>query len=143
MTVLPDTWAEMMPVELWALFGAMILGLVHLTLASFTFKAQVGNAYTVGARDQDLRPSGVAARLDRAQRNFLETFAIFAAAVLMLEALQHTGSWLSQVGALMYLAGRVVFLPLYAAGVPWLRTFSWNIATAGLAMVMVAIVWRP
>jgi uncharacterized MAPEG superfamily protein len=126
---------------MWMLFGAMILGLVHLTAASFTFKAQVGNAYTVGARDEDLRPAGVAARLDRAQRNFLETFAIFGIAVLMLYTMGRTGSWLSVWGAALYLGGRIVFLPLYAAGVPWLRTFSWNIATLGLAMCMAAIVW--
>ena len=132
-----------MSVELWAVFGAMVLGLVHLTAASFTFKAQVGNAYTVGARDEDLRPKGMAGRLDRAQRNFLETFGIFAAAVLMLELLHRGGDWLSVYGSMMYLGGRVLFLPLYAAGVPWLRTFSWNIATLGLAMVMVAIVWTP
>jgi uncharacterized MAPEG superfamily protein len=132
-----------MSVEFWTLFGAMALGLVHLTAASFTFKAQVGNAYSVGARDEDIRPSGVAGRLDRAQRNYLETFAIFAAAVLMLESLDRTGSWLSVAGASIYLGGRVLFLPLYAAGVPWLRTFSWNIATAGLVTVMVALVWRP
>ena len=132
-----------MAIEFWALFGAMILGLAHLTAASFAFKAQVGNAYTVGARDEDIRPVGVAARLDRAQRNFLETFAIFAAAVLMLGVLDETGGWLSEVGAAVYLAGRIVFLPLYAAGTPWLRTFSWNAATLGLVMVMAAVVWRP
>ncbi|WP_332766899.1 MAPEG family protein [Phenylobacterium sp.] len=132
-----------MSIELWALFGAMVLGLIHLTAASFTFKAQVGNAYSVGARDEELRPKGVAGRLDRAQRNFLETFAVFAAAVLMLEMLGRSGGWLSVAGAVVYLAGRLLFLPLYAAGVPWFRTFSWNIATAGLVMVMIAIVWTP
>jgi uncharacterized MAPEG superfamily protein len=132
-----------MSIELWMLFAAMVLGLVHLTAASFTFKAQVGAAYSVGPRDEDRRPTGVAARLDRAQRNFLETFPIFVAAVLMLEVLGRSGGWLSVAGAVIYLAGRLLFLPLYAAGVPWLRTFSWNAATAGLAMVMTAIVWTP
>ena len=130
-----------MSVEAWALFGAMILGLVHLTAASFTFKAQVGNAYSVGARDEDLQPSGVAGRLARAQRNFLETFPIFAAAVLLLEHLERTGTTLGVWGAAMYLAGRMLFLPLYAAGLPWIRTFSWNFATLGLAMVLAAVVW--
>ena len=130
-----------MAIEYWALFGAMLLGLVHLTAASFTFKAQVGNAYSVGPRDEDLRPAGVAGRLDRAQRNFLETFAIFVAAALLLGELGRTGGWLSEAGAVVYLGGRVLFLPLYAAGIPWLRTFSWNIATAGLAMVIAAVVW--
>lgn len=132
-----------MSVELAALFGAMVLGLVHLAAASFAFKTQVGNAYTIGPRDEDLRPQGLAGRLERAQRNFLETFAIFASAVLMLQGLERTGGWLSQAGALIYLGGRILFLPLYAAGAPWLRTFSWNIATAGLVMVMATVFWRP
>lgn len=132
-----------MTLEFQALFGAMVLGLVHLAAASFSFKAQVGNAYTVGPRDADIRPTGLAGRLDRAQRNFLETFAIFAAAVVMLTLLQRTGSWLSEAGALLYIGGRILFLPLYAAGVVWLRTFSWNIATLGLVMVMAAILWQP
>ena len=125
-----------MTIELWMLFGAMVLGLVHLTAASFTFKAQVGNSYGVGPRDEDLRPTGVAGRLDRAQRNFLETFAIFATAILMAHVLGRE-NWLTEFGALIYLAGRIAFLPLYAAGVRWVRTFSWNFATAGLVMVMI------
>jgi uncharacterized MAPEG superfamily protein len=118
-----------------------MLALIHVSAASFAFKAQVGNSYTVGSRDRDLRPTGIAARLDRAQRNFLETFAVFAAAVLMLEILHRTGGWLSVYGAPVYLAGRVLYLPLYASGISWLRTFAWNGATAGLVMVMAAIVW--
>lgn len=128
-----------MTIEHGSLFAAMVLGLVHLTAASFTFKAQVGNRYTVGARDEDLRPTGVAGRLDRAQRNFLETFAVFAAATLLLSHLGQEDRF-SAIGSLLYIGGRIVFLPLYAAGVPWLRTFSWNIATLGLVMVMVAII---
>ncbi|MCE9650283.1 MAG: MAPEG family protein [Parvibaculum sp.] len=128
-----------MSVELWCLFAAMVLCLVHMSAASFAFKAQVGNRYTVGARDQDRRPTGVAGRLDRAQRNFLETFPVFVAAVLMVEHLGKSGDF-SVWGALIYMAGRILFLPLYAAGVPWLRTFSWNFATLGLVLVMAQIV---
>lgn len=128
-----------MTIELWCLFAAMVLALVHLSTASFAFKAQVGNRYMVGARDEDLRPSGMAARLDRAQRNFMETFAVFAAAVLMVEHL-HVAGALSQWGAVVYVAGRMLFLPLYLMGVPWLRTFSWNAATLGLVLVMAQIV---
>lgn len=130
-----------MSLEAWALLGAMVLGLVHLTAASFAFKAQVGAAYMAGPRDEGLRPAGFAARLDRAQRNFLETFPIFAAAVLLLETLGRTGGWPSEIGAALYLAGRVLFLPLYAAGVPWLRSICWNVASAGLVLVMVGVAW--
>ena len=61
-------------------------------------------------------------------------------AVLLLEQLDRAGSALGVWGALIYLAGRVLFLPLYAAGLPWVRTFSWNFATLGLVLVMAAIV---
>lgn len=130
-----------MNLEYGALTGAMVLGLVHLTAASFAYKAQVGNAYTVGPRDADLPRTGIAGRLDRAQRNFLETFPIFVAAVLLLGLRERTGGWLSDAGAALYLSGRILFLPLYAAGVPWLRTLSWNAATLGLVMVIAALIW--
>lgn len=129
-----------MSLEAWMLVGAMVLGLVHVGAASFAFKAQVGNAYTVGARDEDLPRKGVAGRLDRALRNFLETFALFAAAVLLLEVQGRSGGWLSEAGAVAYLAGRILYLPLYAGGVRWIRTFSWNAATLGLALVIAALV---
>ncbi len=120
--------------DLWLLFGACILGLVHLSAASFVFKAQAGNAYTVGARDADIRPTGMAGRLHRAQLNFLETFPIFAALVLIVHVSGEAGDW-SLLGSRIYLGGRFLFLPLYALGIPWLRTFAWNIATIGLVMV--------
>jgi uncharacterized MAPEG superfamily protein len=110
-----------------------------MTAASFTFKAQVGNRYTVGARDENLQPTGVAGRLYRAQQNFLETFAIFAVCVVTVHLSDAYGS-LSYWGSILYLAGRLLFLPLYAAGVPWLRTFSWNLATLGLALVGAQVV---
>lgn len=128
-----------MNTEIWCLFGAMLLGLVHLSAASFSFKVQVGNRYTVGPRDEGLAPTGRAARLDRAYRNFQETFPLFAVAVLMLQSLDGFGR-MSLAGAIIYLGGRIVFLPLYAAGWPWVRTLSWNLATLGLAMVMAEIV---
>ena len=54
--------------------------------------------------------------------------------MLVVRLLDASG-FLSQLGCALYLAGRIAFLPLYAAGVPWLRTFSWNIATLGLVLV--------
>lgn len=128
-----------MTFELWILLSAALLGLVHMTAASFTFKAQVGNRYMVGARDENLQPTGMAARMHRAQQNFLETFAVFSACVVIVHLSYSYGS-LSYWGSIVYLSGRILFLPLYAAGVPWLRTFSWNLATLGLVLVGVQVV---
>lgn len=131
---------EPMTYELWVLLGAVLLGLVHLSAASFTFKAQVGNAYTVGARDEGLQPKGISGRLHRANANFLETFPYFAVCVLIVHLTQSYGA-LSWWGCTIYIACRVLFLPLYAMGTPWIRTFSWNAATLGLALVGIQAVW--
>ena len=130
-----------MTMELWTLLLACAIGLVHMTSASFAFKAQVGNSYTVSARDEGIQPQGIAARLSRAQANFNETFPIFIACVFIVYATDASGD-LSKWGCGLYLSGRIVFLPLYAFGVPWLRTFSWNIATLGLVLVGAAGIVR-
>ena len=128
-----------MSIELWTLIGAIFLGLLHVSAASMTFKAEVGNAYTVGARDQERRPTGVAGRLERALRNFNETFPLFAAVVLTVHVTGCSGEW-SRVGALIYLGGRTLYLPAYASGIPWVRTICWNIATLGLVLALVQLV---
>lgn len=123
-----------MTFELWILLCARAVGLIHISAASFTFKAQVGNRYTVGARDDNLQPIGIAGRLHRAQLNFFETFAIFAVCVIVVRLSDAYGPF-SYWRSALYLAARILFLPLYAAGIPWLRTFSWNLATFGLVLV--------
>lgn len=127
-----------MSIELGSLYIAMALALVHIAAASFSFKSQVGNRYTVGPRDEALRPAGLAGRLHRAQHNYLETFPVFAAAVLMLSFMGKGGA-ISEIGALAYVAGRAIYLPLYVLGTPWLRTLSWAAATCGLVLVMAQI----
>ena len=123
-----------MTIELWFVLAAALLGLVHLSAASFAFKAQVGNEYSVGPRDENLQPAGIAGRLHRAHQNFLETYVIFVAFVVIVHLTNAYGQ-LSFWGAIIYLIGRIMFLPLYAWGVAWLRTLSWNLATFGLVLV--------
>lgn len=124
-----------MTTELWLLCGAVVLGLAHVGAQSLAFKAQVGNAYTVGPRDEGLRPEHVAGRLERALRNFVETFPLFAAAVLIVQISGRNGA-LSLVGASMYLVARALYLPAYAFGVPYLRTALWQLSAIGIVLVL-------
>ncbi len=126
-----------MSIEMMALFGAMVLGLVHLTAASFTFKAQVGNRYTVGARDEGLQPTGMAGRAARAYANFRETFPAFVGLALAVEVLG-AGDWWTGFGAALYFWCRVAYLPAYLAGVAWVRTLIWNFSAIGLVIML----WR-
>ncbi|MBA3548292.1 MAG: MAPEG family protein [Nannocystis sp.] len=127
-----------MSIDLWMLFGAVILGLVHVGAASMSFKAQVGNRYTVGARDENLQPTHLAGRLERAQRNFGETFPLFAAVVLALQVTGKADTW-TALGAELYLGGRIAYLPAYASGLPWIRTICWQVATIGLVIATVQL----
>ena len=75
--------------------------------------------------------TGVGGRLERAYRNWLETFPIFIAAVIAVELTGAGDGW-SAWGAAAYLWGRLLYLPLYAAGVPVLRGLVWNVPTLGI-----------
>lgn len=127
-----------MTVEIAMLFWASVLGLVQVGLQSLAFKKQAGNAYTVGARDEPLPAAGLAGRMERALRNFLETFPIFAAVILAVYATERSNQW-SEIGAQVYFWGRLAYVPAYAAGLPWVRTFIWQIATIGIVLCMVPL----
>ena len=84
---------------------------------------------------------GVAGRLDRALRNFVETFPLFAAPVLTAH-LTDTHGPLTEWGARLYFWGRVAYVLLYAAGVPLLRSLVWNVATIGIVLVVAALLLK-
>lgn len=91
----------------------------------------------MGARDEkvkDLNP--LTERLLRAQSNFFETFPLFASAVLIV-AVTQTYSNYSYWGGLIYLAVRIIYLPIYALGIPVVITIVWLISILGLLMVLV------
>ena len=48
-------------------------------------------------------------------------------------------SQISVWGAQLYFWGRVAYVPLYAAGIPVIRTLIWTAATAGIIMVLLAV----
>ena len=126
----------MMGMELKMLAWAMVLGLVQIGLAATLTTQQRGLGWNAGPRDDNLPPcTGLAGRLERASRNFLETFPFFAAAVLAVVALQAANAGTAR-GAQLYFWARVVYVPLYALGVPYLRTVVWAASMVGLIMVL-------
>jgi len=128
-----------MPIELKMLAWSVALGLVHVLLGAALTTQQRGLKWNVGARDAVLPPvTGAAARVDRALRNFLETFPFFAAAVLAVVVLER-GDASTALGAQCYFWARVAYLPVYAAGIPYLRTVIWAVSLWGLLQVLWAL----
>jgi uncharacterized MAPEG superfamily protein len=116
---------------------AAVLGLFQLLIAARTGNSQRGLRWNVGARDEAPPPvSKVAGRLERAFRNFMETFPFFAVAVLLLGS-RH--NWATVWGTETYLAARIIYLPLYGFGVPALRTLVWLIGTLSILLLFAAL----
>ena len=129
-------------VELRMLTFSVVLGIVQIIAASHAASLQRGYRWTASSRDEKVEPlRGVAGRLDRALRNFLETFPLFAAVVLIAH-LTDTHNALTEWGARLYFWARVAYVPLYAAGVPLVRSLVWNVATIGIVLVVVALLFR-
>jgi uncharacterized MAPEG superfamily protein len=127
--------------EFTMLAFAVILGLFQLMIAARAGNSQRGLQWNVGARDAAPPPVGkVAGRLERAWRNFMETFPFFAV-VILLCALAGRHNWATIWGAQIYLAARIVYLPLYAFGVPVLRTLVWLAATLAIILLLVALLY--
>ncbi len=129
-----------MTVELRMLVLSTALGLGQIVLSSQAASLQYGYRWAASARDQAMPPlTGVAARLDRALRNFMETFPLFAVAVLVANVTNRHNS-MTVWGAQLYFWGRLVYVPLYAFGVPLIRSLVWNVATIGIICVLLGLV---
>jgi len=128
----------MVPIELKLLMAAVIVGLAQIVWAAAAGSGGERNlAWLLGARDEP-RPVGVvAARLNRALGNFLETFPLFAAGLLACDFAGKFGP-LTYWGAMLYVVGRLLFVPIYAAGLPVVRTLVWTVSMVGIVMVIVA-----
>ena len=121
-----------------ALAGFAILGLAHVGTHSMLLKASVGNAWTMGPRDTGVTPGPLAARAERAQRNFLETAPVFLALMLATHAASATDALIT-AGMATYLAGRAAYLPAYLSALPWARTTCWLIAGIGLVLMLIGV----
>jgi uncharacterized MAPEG superfamily protein len=120
----------------WSLFAAVVLGIVHISADSFTFKAQVGNRYTIGPRDLPVERTGVAGRLHRAARNYTENVVLFAVVAYLLHTTGTSGA-AGLYGAWTWVGARAAYLIAYASGIPWGRTVCWQVAMVGLVAMMV------
>src|SRR5262245_57523594 len=83
--------------------------------------------WTASSRDEAVPAlTGVAGRLARALQNFIETFPLFAAAVLIAHVAA-THSWMTEWGVQLYFWGRVAYIALFAAGVFLLLSIVCNV----------------
>ena len=125
-----------MAIEIRILVYAAILLLVHIFAEAHFKTKQYGTKWNMGARDEDLPPlNPIAARLGRARGNFMETLPIAIIALLGVVVAGRTSDT-TALGGWIWLGARIVYLPLYWAGVPLLRSICFLISLVGLDMVI-------
>jgi uncharacterized MAPEG superfamily protein len=125
-----------MTIEMQMLVWSVALGLLQLIIATTATLGQCGLSWMASPRDGTPKVlTGMAGRLDRANANFLATFVFFAAVVLAGYVLQrHTAT--TALGAQIYFWSRLIYLPVYALGIPYLRTLIWTASIVGIVMLL-------
>jgi uncharacterized MAPEG superfamily protein len=128
-----------MSIELQVLTYAALLQFVQFVLMAVPVNIQLGTDYTAGPRDEQRLPGGVPGRLKRALDNHFEGLLLFTIAVLVV-VLGDQSSALTVNCAWAYLIARIVYVPLYAAGVFLLRSLVWSVGFfATLIMLLSAL----
>jgi len=125
--------------ELTYLAATLVLALVQILLPAGARTMEFGIGWNAGARDQTPESHNpVVGRLERAQSNLYETLPPFIGAVLVAHV---TGaeSALTLWGVALYFWARVAYIPLYALGVPYIRSLVWLVSLAGLILILVAL----
>lgn len=122
--------------EIRILAWAAVLLLVHIFTAVHFKTKQYGVEWNTGARDETMPPlNPVAGRLERARDNFLETLPI---ALIALFGVVIAGKADAQtaLGGWIWLGSRALYLVIYWAGIPKIRTLMFLVSLVGLGMVL-------
>jgi uncharacterized MAPEG superfamily protein len=118
-----------------ALFGllTMVQILVHVLAAT----PPLGLPYLAGPRDEARNLPGIPGRCKRAADNTVIALALFAPAILILQA---KGGFTANtlLAAQTFLIMRLIYAVVYPLGTPWLRTIVWLIAFLATAMLYLA-----
>ena len=97
-----------------------------------------GTMIAFGNRDNLPEATPLAGRAARTAQNTLENFVLFAAIALVAHAAGATSPMVA-TGATLFFWSRVLFIPVYYAGIVYLRTAVWLAGIVGLAMMIAAI----
>jgi uncharacterized MAPEG superfamily protein len=121
-----------------AVIASGILTLLMLLVGSaFCAKAWTppGAQIALGNRE-DVPPAlGPAGRADRAAKNMLEGMVLLLAAVFAAQIAGKAPE--AALGATIFFWARLIYWPVYLAGIIYLRTAVWFVGIAGLAMIAI------
>ena len=127
-----------MPIELQAFLGVCLLYWILNQLIGLAKISQAGIGWGMGNRETSPEFPLWIDRIDRAQRNLLESLPLFAA---LIAAILYTNAScaLTAAGALTFLTARVAHAFIFIAGIPVWRTVAYYFSLVGLALLALKI----
>jgi uncharacterized MAPEG superfamily protein len=126
--------------ELCFVGWSILVGFVYIALPIWFATRANGMKWNAGPRDEPAKPMPVMGqRLERAKANFYETYPFFLAAVLVAVGRHHTND-LTSWGAQLYVWARLIYIPLYAFGVSYVRSLVWIASIAGIGLILLGAV---
>lgn len=120
--------------ELKILFWLVMMLPVLFVLQAGILIATGGGQWGLGARDEKYDPSVLLGRAQRTATNHIEMLAIYAPLALIV-AVNDLSSPLTQLGAMILLVARLLFVPTYYLGLPFVRTLIWGGGLIGMSMI--------
>ncbi len=129
-----------MSIELWVLAASVVLLFVHISWQGTAFTKDVGPDYNMGAArygasriGRDRSPEAGARQLPR------NLSCVHRAGARLAD--HRAGRHDRCSGAVIWIVARIVYLPLYAFGIPRVRSLAWLASLVGLALMLAALVF--
>ncbi|RWX75164.1 hypothetical protein EPK99_22125 [Neorhizobium lilium] len=118
---------------------SVFLLLFHILLQGFLATRELGSTWNASPRDDNKQPAGfVPGRAARASKNYQETYPAFIGLLLGLAFIGDASGW-GVLGGWLWLVARIVYVPLYLAGIPYIRSLAWVLSIVGLIIMMFAL----
>jgi uncharacterized MAPEG superfamily protein len=128
-----------MTIDLWMLVATALLCLLIPTIyVTGRLRTSGGSAWAFGNRDTTLVVPAWAARAERAHANLVENLAPFAILVLTAQVAGKANGT-TALGAVMFFAGRVAHVAVYTAGITYLRTAVFFVASIGEVLILLQL----
>ncbi|MCJ9674203.1 MULTISPECIES: MAPEG family protein [unclassified Neorhizobium] len=119
---------------------SVVLLVFHVLLQGTLSTRELGREWNAGPRDEGLAPRDkFAGRAARASKNFQETYPAFVGLLLGVAFAGDDASGWGLIGGWIWLISRVVYIPLYMGGVPYIRSLVWTVSLIGLLAMTIAL----
>jgi uncharacterized MAPEG superfamily protein len=128
-----------MTTDLWMLvWTAVLCVLMPFVYLPSRFTTPGGLAWGFGNREEPFRFPEWANRAERAHANLVENLAPFAILVLVAHVAGKANA-MTALGATLFFWGRVAHVAVYVAGIVYVRTLAFAVATTGELLILLQL----